>query len=137
MLLHHDRGQLVFFYALRKLLCRTQLLLLEGIRHNYSLVLLAMLRVVLGGLLARANHLLWVVLVHGFASRVRKEISSALFSALVLRHRPLLLLLGLFLSHRFLERRSGRALIQHNRWCLLGRDGLLIIGLWDLLDGIR
>ena len=137
MLLHHDRGQLVFFYALRKLLCRTQLLLLEGIRHHYSLVLLAMLRVVLGGLLARANHLLWVVLVHGFASRVRKEIPSALFSALVLRHRPLLLLLGLFLSHRFLERRSGRALIQHYGWCLLGRDGLLIIGLWDLLDGIR
>lgn len=136
MLLHHNRGELIFFYALRKLLCRTKLLLLEGIRHHYGLVLLAMLRVVLGGLLARAYHLLWVVLVHGFAGRVRKEIPRALFSALVLRNCPLLLL-GLFLRHRFLERRSGRALIQHYGWCLLGRDGLLIIGLWNFLDGIR
>jgi len=139
MLFHHDRGQLIFFYALLNLLCRTQLLLLEGIRHHYCLVLLPMLRVVLGGLLARAHHLRWVVLVHGFAGRVRKEIPSALFRALLLRHCPLLLS-SLFLRHRFLERRSGRALIQHNGWCLLCWNGLLlllIVNLRDLLDTIR
>ena len=106
MLLHHDRGELIFFNTLRNLLCRTQLLLLEGIWHYYCLVLLSMLRVVLGGLLARAHHLLWVVLVHGFAGRVRKEIPRALFRALLLWHCPLLLS-SLFLRHRFLERRRG------------------------------
>jgi len=139
MLLHHDRGQLIFFNTLRKLLCHTQLLLLEGIWHHYCLVLLPMLRVVLGGLLARAYHLLWVVLVHGFAGRVRKEIPSALFRALLLRHCPLLLC-SLFLRHRFLERRRGGALIQHYGWRLLVWDRLLlllIISLRNFLNIIR
>jgi hypothetical protein len=83
------------------LLSRTELLRLERVWHHYGLVLLPMLRVVLGCILARAHHLLWVVLVHGFAGRVRKKVPSALFGALLLRNCPLLLR-SLFLGHRLL-----------------------------------
>ena len=88
------------------LLCRTELLRLERVWHHYGLVLLTMLSAVLGDMLASAHHLLWVVLVHGLAGRVRKEVACALLSALLLWYCPLLLR-SLFLGHRFLERRCG------------------------------